>query len=102
MSINKEQKQRTALSVLSEVTYEAFVDDIVEQVTERILERLTQSEQLDAYLTAQDVAKMLRISPRTLDKRIAEGQLPEPIQGGGRGSKRLWSSSQFYPKCADF
>jgi excisionase family DNA binding protein len=65
---------------------DAFADDLVEQVTARVLARL-QVKQAPApagpdNLRVDEVAELVRLSPRELRRRIASGELSGTIKIG--------------------
>ena len=91
----KDQKQSPALTALTSVTYEELVEDIASRVAEIVAEKFDRATPQSSYLDAKTVMKMLGISPGTLRKKVVNGELPEPVIGGGRGAKMIWNRSQF-------
>ena len=91
----KDQKQSPALTALASVSYEELVEDIAGRVAAMIGEKIDSATPQSNYLDAKTVMNMLGISPGTLRKKIENGELPEPVIGGGRGAKMIWNRSQF-------
>ena len=91
----KVQKQGSALTALAGVSYEELVEDIAGRVAEMVAEKFDNATPQNNYLDAKAVMKMLGISPGTLRKKIENGELPEPVLGGGRGAKMIWKLEQF-------
>ena len=91
------QAHSTALSALADVSYEELIENIANRVVDKVLEHIGGSEAPQEFLNAREVTRMLGISMGTLQKRIGEGVLPEPIIGAGKGQghKRLWKREQF-------
>jgi excisionase family DNA binding protein len=47
---------------------------------------------IDPLLTIKDLAQLYKITPRTIYKKVAKGELPTPIRLGPRRTR--WRSSE--------
>lgn len=97
MGKSRNQENTTALSALADVSYEELIETIADRVVDKVLEHIAGSEAPQEFLNARAVTQMLGISMGTLQKRIEEGVLPQPVigYGKGHGHKRLWKREQF-------
>ncbi len=82
----------SALTAMSRMTIENFVDVVAERVVSLLeAESGKDGAQSSDFMTAKAVAKRLGVSKRKLDSMIDLGVVPPPVFGGGHGSKRLWN-----------
>ena len=51
---------------------------------------------LDELLTKREIAELLKISTRSIDRKIADGEFPQGIKlGTGRGAAVRWPKSVY-------
>ena len=58
----------------------AKLNDLEERLLERLDGLVRPSNAAPALMTQTDVAKLLRVTPRTLQRMVASGEFPPPIR----------------------
>ena len=56
-------------------------------------DRLPCSDTLDRH----EVAQLMNVTLRTVSRWVANGTLPQPFRGGGRGSRQRWRLNDVLP-----
>lgn len=81
-----------ALSALARMS----LDDYTDLVVQKIIKQLDTggAPSFPPYVTRDEAAGILRLGTRTFETLVNEGKVPEPVLGGGSGSKRVWRTDE--------
>ncbi len=77
-----------ALAALARMSLDEYTDLIVQKIIKQLDTGGTPS--FPPYVTRDEAAGILRLGTRTFETLVNEGKVPEPVLGGGSGSKRIW------------